>query len=285
MIAVTAASGHLGRLVVTGLLDAGTPADQVVAVVRSPEKVADLAERGVQVRRADYDDAAALETALQGVDRLLLISGSEVGRRVAQHGNVLQAAKAAGVQFLAYTSASKADDTPLPLAPEHIATERLIADFGIPAAVLRNNWYFENYDQPITRAAESGELSGSSGTGRIGAATRADYAAAAVAVLTAEQPRTGVFELGGDQAWSFAELAAAVAAETGRDVTYRDLTPEQHVQTLLEAGLPQGTADFVVGLDQAIAQGALDTGSTALSELAGRPTTTLAEHVHAVLSR
>jgi len=285
MIAVTAASGHLGRLVVTGLLDAGTPADQVVAVVRSPEKVADLAERGVQVRRADYDDAAALETALQGVDRLLLISGSEVGQRVAQHGNVLQAAKAAGVQFLAYTSASKADDTPLPLAPEHIATERLIADFGIPAAVLRNNWYFENYDQPITRAAESGELSGSSGTGRIGAATRADYAAAAVAVLTAEQPRTGVFELGGDQAWSFAELAAAVAAETGREVTYRDLTPEQHVQTLLEAGLPQGTADFVVGLDQAIAQGALDTGSTALSELAGRPTTTLAEHVHTVLSR
>ena len=285
MISVTGASGHLGRLVVTGLLDAGVPAGEVVAVVRSPEKAADLAERGVQVRQADYDDAAALETALQGTDRLLLISGSEVGRRVAQHGNVLQAAKAAGVPFLVYTSAPKADDTPLPLAPEHIATERLIADFGIPAAILRNNWYLENYDQPITQAAQTGEVSGSSGAGRIAAATRADFAAATVAVLTAEQPTPGVLELGGDQAWTFAELAATISAETGREVTYRELTPEQHLQSLLEAGLPQGTAEFVVGLDQAIAQGALDTGSTALSQLTGRPTTTLAEHVHAVLSR
>ncbi|MEU2348619.1 NmrA family NAD(P)-binding protein [Modestobacter sp. NPDC049651] len=285
MITVTAASGHLGRLVVTGLLDAGVPAADVVAVVRTPEKVADLAERGVQVRQADYDDAAALEAALQGTDRLLLISGSEVGRRVPQHTNVLQAAKSNGVPFLAYTSATKAGDTSLPVAPEHVATERLIADFGIPAALLRNNWYLENYDQQITQAAETGELSGSTGAGRIAAATRADYAAAAVAVLTAEQPTPGVYELGGDQAWTFADLAAAVGAEAGREVTYRELTPEQHVQTLLEAGLPQGTADFVVGLDQAIAQGALETGSTALSQLTGRPTTTLAEHVHTVLSR
>ena len=285
MITVTAASGHLGRLVVTGLLDAGVPAEQVVAVVRSPEKVADLADRGVQVRQADYADPAALEAALQGADRLLLISGSEVGQRVPQHTNVLQAAKANGVGFLVYTSASKADDTPLPVAPEHIATERLIADFGIPAAVLRNNWYFENYDDQITQAARTGELASSTGEGRIGAATRADYAAATVAVLTAEQPTPGVLELGGDQAWTFAELAAAISAESGREVIHRALTPEQHVQALLDAGLPQGTADFVVGLDQAVAQGALDTGSTALSELTGRPTTTLAEYVRTALGR
>jgi NAD(P)H dehydrogenase (quinone) len=135
MISVTAASGHLGRLVVTGLLDAGVPAAEIVAVVRTPDKVADLAARGVQVRQGDYDDAASLVTALQGSDRVLLISGSEPGRRVPQHTNVLQAAKAAGVELLVYTSASKADDTPLPLAPEHIATERLIADFGLPAAI------------------------------------------------------------------------------------------------------------------------------------------------------
>jgi NAD(P)H dehydrogenase (quinone) len=285
VITVTGASGHLGRLVVLGLLDSGVPAAEVVAVVRTPEKAADLAERGVQVRRADYDDAAALETALQGVDRLLLISGSEVGQRVPQHTNVLQAAKADGVGFLAYTSASKADDTPLPVAPEHVATERLIADFGIPAAVLRNNWYFENYDATIAQAAQTGELTGSSGAGRIGAATRADYAAATVAVLTAEQPPTGVFELGGDSAWTLAELAAAITAQTGREVTYRDLTAPEHLQALLDAGLPQGTAEFVVGLDQAIAQGALDTGSTALSELTGRPTTTLAAYLSTVLPR
>jgi NAD(P)H dehydrogenase (quinone) len=239
----------------------------------------------VQVRRADYTDAAALETALQGVDRLLLVSGSEVGQRVPQHTNALQAAKAAGVPLLVYTSASKADDTPLPVAPEHTATERLIADFGIPAVVLRNNWYLENYDQQIRQAAETGELSGSSGDGRIAAATRADYAAATVAVLTAEQPTPGVLELGGDEAFTLAELAEAVAAETGRAVTYRDLSAAEHLQSLLDAGLPAGTAEFVVGLDQAIAQGALDTGSRALSELTGRPTTTLAEHVHAVLGR
>jgi NAD(P)H dehydrogenase (quinone) len=285
MIAVTGATGHLGRLVVTGLLDAGVPAGEVVAVVRTPEKAADLAARGVQVRQAEYTAPAALEAALTGVDRLLLVSGSEVGQRVEQHTNVLQAAKAAGVGLVIYTSAPKADDTPLPLAPEHIATERLIADFGLPAVVLRNNWYFENYDQQIGQAAQTGELTGSAGAGRIAAATRADFAAATVAVLTAEQPETGIVELGGDQAWTLSDLAAAVAAETGREVTYRDLSPEEHVRTLVAAGLPEGTARFVAGLDQAIAQGALETGSRALSELAGRPTTTLAEYVHTVLSR
>jgi NAD(P)H dehydrogenase (quinone) len=285
MIAVTAATGHLGRLVVGGLLDAGVPPAEVVAVVRTPARAADLADRGVQVRRADYSDPAALETALEGVDRLLLVSGSEVGQRVAQHGNVLRAAQAAGVSLVVYTSAPKADDTPLPLAPEHTATEQLIAEAGIPAVVLRNNWYFENYDQQIGQAAATGELIGSAGEGRVAAATRADFAAATVAVLTARQPTPGVLELGGDQAWTLSDLAAAVAAETGREVTYRNLSSADHVRALVAAGLPEGTAQFVAALDQAIAQGALDTGSRALSGLTGRPTTTLAEYVHTVLGR
>ncbi|MCZ2818062.1 NmrA family NAD(P)-binding protein [Modestobacter sp. VKM Ac-2984] len=283
MITVTGATGQLGRLVVTGLLDAGVPAGEVVAVVRDPEKAGDLAARGVQVRRAEYGDRASLESALQGSDRLLLVSGNEVGQRVAQHGNVLRAAKAAGVGLVAYTSAPKVDDTPLPLAPEHAATERLIADVGLPAVVLRNNWYLENYDQQIRTAAETGEVVGSSGAGKIAAATRADFAAGAVAVLTAAEPEPGVVELGGDQAFTLADLAAAVAAETGREVTYRDLSAEEHVQFLLGQGLPQETAEFVVGLDQSIAQGALDTGSTALSGLIRRPTTPLADHVRSVL--
>jgi len=285
MIAVTGATGHLGHLVVTGLLDAGVPAAEVVAVVRTPDKATDLAARGVQVRQADYTDRTALEAALQGVDRLLLVSGSEVGQRVAQHTNVLQAARAGGVALVVYTSASKADDTPLPLAPEHIATERLIADLGIPAVVLRNNWYFENYDQQIRQAAETGALTGSAGDGRVAAATRADYAAAAVAVLTADQPTPGTLELGGDQAWSLSDLAAAVSTGTGRDVTYRDLSPEEHVRSLVEAGLPEGTAQFVTALDSSIAQGALETGSTALSGLTGRPTATLTGYVHQLLGR
>jgi NAD(P)H dehydrogenase (quinone) len=284
MIAVTGATGHLGRLVVTGLLDAGVPAGEVVAVVRTPGKAADLAARGVQVRQADYTDPAALGTALQGVDRLLLVSGSEVGQRVPQHANVLQAAKAAGVGLVVYTSAPKADDTSLPLAPEHLATERLIADFGIPAVVLRNNWYLENYDQAISTAAATGEVLGSSGGGRIGAATRADYAAGTVAVLTAATPEPAVLELGGDEAFTLADLAAAVAARTGREVTFRDLGPAEHLRALQEEGLPPQAAEFVVGLDQSIARGALDTGSTTLSGLIGRPTTSLAEHVRTVLA-
>jgi NAD(P)H dehydrogenase (quinone) len=285
MITVTGASGQLGRRVVNGLLDAGVPADQVVAVVRSPEKAADLAERGVQVRQADYSDPAALNSALEGTDRLLLISGSEVGSRIEQHGNVLQAAQDNGAQLVVYTSAPKADHTPLPIAPEHSATEQMIADSGIPAVVLRNNWYLENYDQQIAQAAQTGELVGSSGDGRIAAATRDDFADATVAVLTADQPAPGVVELGGDQAWSLRDLAAAVAAETGRDVAYRDLSPEEHARALVAAGVPEDAAPFVVALDQAIGEGALDTGSRALSELTGRPTTTLPEYVHTVLSR
>jgi len=285
MITVTGASGHLGRLVVTGLLDAGVPAAEVVAVVRDPDKVADLAGRGVQVRQADYADPGAVDVALQGTDRLLLVSGSEVGQRVAQHGNVLQAARSNGVGLVVYTSAPKADDTPLPLAPEHIATERLIGESGIPAVVLRNNWYLENYDEQIARAAATGEVVGSSGEGRIAAAARADFAAAAVAVLTAERPEPGIVELGGDQPFTLADLAAAVAAGTGRDVVYRDLSPAEHEAALVGAGVPAEAAGFVVALDQAIAAGALDTGSTALSALIGRPTTTLADHVRAVLGR
>jgi NAD(P)H dehydrogenase (quinone) len=285
MIAVTGATGQLGRLVVTGLLEAGVPAGEVVAVVRDPQKASDLADRGVQVRQADYSDPAALQAALRDADRVLLISGSEVGRRVAQHGNVLRAAQSAGVELLVYTSAPRADDTSLPLAPEHLATERLLGDSGIPAVVLRNNWYLENYDQAIGQAAATGEVIGSAGNGRIGAASRADFAAGAVAVLTADQPQPGVLELGGDSAFTLAELASVVAEQSGREVTYRDLSAEEHARALAAHGVPEDVAGFVAAIDRSIGQGALDTGSTALSTLIGRPTTTLANHVRDVLAR
>lgn len=285
MIAVTGATGQLGRLVVTGLLDAGVPAAEVTALVRDETRAADLAALGVRVAVADYADPSGLRTALAGVDRLLLVSGSEVGQRVAQHTNVVQAAAAAGVGLLVYTSAPKADATTLVLAPEHAATEQAIAAAGLPAVVLRNNWYWENYDAQVQQAAATGQLAGSSGRGRAFPASRADFAAAAVAVLTAEQASPGVHELGGDQPFVLADLAAEVGRQTGTEVAYQDLPSDEHRQVLLGAGLDEGTAGFVVALDGNIAAGELDAGQGGISALTGRPTRTLAEHVALVLGR
>jgi NAD(P)H dehydrogenase (quinone) len=276
MIVVTAATGHLGRLVVEGLLDAAVPANQITAAVRSPEKAAGLAARGVEVRQADYDDPASLTSALAGADKLLLISSSEVGRRVPQHTAVVDAAKQAGVSHLAYTSILRAEDDRNPVV-EHKATEQVISASGIPFTLLRNGWYTENYDAAVDQAAESGVIVGSAGDGRVSSATRADYAAAAVAVLTGEGHEGQVYELAGDVAWTYTELTAAAATVLGRDVAYQNLTPEQHKDVLVGAGLPEPVAGFLVAADQAIAQGALEDGSGTLAKLIGRPTTPLVE--------
>jgi NAD(P)H dehydrogenase (quinone) len=182
-IVVTGASGHLGRLVVAGLLDQGVPASQIVAAVRTPAKAAGLAALGVQVREADYDRPQTVKAALADADRVLLISGSEPGRRLEQHQAVISAARDAGVSLLAYTSIVRADTSPLLLAGEHQATEEAIAAAGLPFAFLRNGWYFENYGSAIAHAAATGTLTGGAGPGRVSAASRADFAAAAVAVL------------------------------------------------------------------------------------------------------
>ncbi len=284
-IAVTGATGVLGQLVVAGLLDAGIPAADVVAIVRDPARAEALAQRGVDVRRGDYDDPPSLGRALAGVDRLLLISGSEFGQRIRQHGAVVEAAAANHVGLIVYTSAPKAADTDLAVAPEHKATEELIAGSGIPAIILRNNWYLENYDGAIINAAQTGQVVGGAGDGRIAATTRADFAAAAVAVLTADDPAPAVYEVGADEAWTLSELAAAVAAEAGRPVTFTNVGEAEHAAYLAAAGLPEAVAAMYAAIDQQIADGALDTGSTDLSQLIGRPTTTLQEYVHQVLSR
>src|SRR6478672_9706398 len=183
---VTGASGHLGRLVVEALLEHGTPAAQIVAIARTPESISDLADRGVQVRRADYTDPASLDAAFAGGDRLLLVSGSEVGQRIAQHANVIDAAKRSGVSFVAYTSITRADTSDLVLAAEHRATEELLAASGLPHALLRNSWYLENYTGQLSTFLEHGVVLGAAGEGRVSAATRADYADAAAIVLAGE---------------------------------------------------------------------------------------------------
>jgi NAD(P)H dehydrogenase (quinone) len=275
MIVVTGATGHLGRLVVEGLKEQ-LPADQIVAAVRSPEKAADL---GVTVRKADYDEPETVVAALEGADKVLLISGNEMGSRVQQHRAVVEAAQKAGVAHLVYTSAPKADISPLIVAPEHKATEEIISDSGLTFTLLRNGWYNENYEQTVQQAVQTGKFVGSAGEGRTASAARADYAAAAVTVLSGEGHENKIYELSGDVAWTRAELAATISEVAGKPVTYTDLTPEQHQAALVEAGLPEATAQFVVALDGNTKDGLLADISGELRELIGRPTTPIADTV------
>ncbi|MEU9886305.1 SDR family oxidoreductase [Sphaerisporangium sp. NPDC051011] len=276
MIVVTAATGQLGRLVVEGLL-AAVPADQIAVVVRDPGKAADFAERGVHVREADYDRPATLEGAFAAGDRVLLISSPDVGARLDQHKAVVDAAAAAGVALLAYTSLLHADTSPLAVAPEHLATELYIRASGVPFSLLRNGWYTENYVSAALNGAEHGTVAGSAGEGRVAGATRADYAAAAVAVLTGEGHENSVYELSGDTAWSMPEFAAEVSALAGRPVTYQDLPQEEYARVLASAGLPEPVAAMLAAMDADITKGVLADTPGTLSKLIGRPTTPLHE--------
>ena len=274
-IVVTGATGHLGRLAVEALIARGVAPDQIVATGRRTDALADLADRGVVVRAADYDDPASLDAAFAGADKLLFVSGSEVGKRLGQHRNVVDAAARAGVRHLVYTSAPHADTSPLPVNPDHKATEELIAASGVPATILRDNWYSENYLADLAAARETGEVASATGTGRIASAARADYADGAAAVLTQQGHEGKTYELGGDVAWDYDELAATLSDVLGRPVARRDLTADERQAQLLAAGLPPEAAGFVVAMDTAIAGGALADVTGDLARLTGRPTTPL----------
>lgn len=282
MIVVSGASGQLGRLVVAGLLDR-VPAARVVAATRHPEALADLAARGVQVRRSDFDAPETLPAAFDGADRLLLISTEAVGNRVAQHKAAVEAAARAQVGHVVYTSVLHANSTHLALAADHKATEEIVASSGLPHTFLRNGWYTEMYEQRARTGTESGVIIGSAGDGRVASASRADYAAAAAAALTADSTPNPVYELSGDHAWSFAELAAEVSRISGREVRYHDVAPEEYRVTLLAAGLPEPAADTVSRIDSDIAGGALGDTPGHLRALIGRPTTPLADTLATLL--
>lgn len=274
-VVVTGATGPFGRHVVDGLLAAGVT--DVVAGGRRLERAADLGERGARVVELDYDRPETLAAAFAGADTVMFVSGSEVGRRVPQHTAVVDAAVAAGVRRVVYTSAPHADTTALVVAPEHRATEALLAASGLVTTVLRNNWYTENYVQQLRQAAATGEIVGSVGSGRVASATRADLAAGAVAALTTDAYDGQVLELSGDVAWTYDELAAAASEVLGRTVVYRDVTPDEQRAELVAAGLDEATAGFVVALDQNIAAGDLADATDTLRTLLGRPTTPLAD--------
>ena len=282
MIAITGATGQLGQHVIANLLNT-TAASQLVAVVRNPAKAEALSQKGIVVRQADYGDEAALTKARQGVDKLLIISSSEVGQRAPQHRNIINAAKAAGVKFIAYTSLLHADKSPLALHVEHVETEKMLADSGIPYALLRNGWYTENYLASAPPALEHGVFIGAAGEGKIASATREDYAAAAARVIAEEGHAGKVYELAGDHGWTLSELAAELAKQSGKKVVYQNLSQADFAAALKSVGLPAGLADMLADSDVGASKDGLFDDSHTLSKLIGRPTTPLAQSVKGIL--
>jgi len=275
--AVTGVTGYLGRLVVAELLARGVPATDVVTLARTPEKAADL---GVPVRRADYSDPSTLAGALAGVDVLLLVSGTELGQRVAQHTNVIKATEVAGVGRVAYTSIANAEHSTNPLQPEHKATEDVLRASGVPFTILRDNWYLENYTGQLPQYLAKGEVLGIDGTARVGAATRADMATAIVAALLDPATEGATLELAGPPL-TLAGLAETITDVTGTAVAYRDVTAQELTAALRGTGMDDATAGFVVALEESVARGDLDVRSDDLERLLGRPATSLADALRA----
>ncbi|MDR6217358.1 SDR family oxidoreductase [Deinococcus soli (ex Cha et al. 2016)] len=281
-IAVTGATGHLGRLTLQALLNRGVPAGNLVALVRDPAKAADLAAQGIQVRQADYRQPDTLSAALNGVNRLLLVSSNDFDDRVGQHRHVIDAARDAGVDLIAYTSLLNADRSGMILAGDHQATEALLRESGVPFTLLRNGWYTENYD--LKGAVKNGAILGAAGSHALQPAPRQDYAEAAAAVLSTDGHAGQTYELAGDEAITLADLAAEVARQSGQPVAYHDLSAEEYARTLAGFGVPDGFAHVLADSDTGITRGELASESRDLSRLIGRPTTPTTQAVRDALT-
>jgi len=280
---ITGASGQLGRLIAEFAI--GSAPGNVVLATRSPEKVAGLVAKGAVVRNADFDDPASLEAAFEGIDRVLIVSASsaDTETRLRQHRAAISAADQAGVKFIAYTSAPKADDTPLTLAVVHNATEQAIRETGIPFSFLRNNWYIENETNTILAALAGAPVSTSAGGGRVGWAARRDYAQAAATVIAGSGHENTVYELSGPPR-TYDELAAILTEVIGRDVPVQHISDEAYAGVLAGAGLPEFVVQLFVGVQGAIREGALDVTSEDLSSLLGRPLTPLSEVIAEIVN-
>jgi NAD(P)H dehydrogenase (quinone) len=282
-IVVTGATGNLGGLAVDALLRRGAEPDSVIAVGRNTERLELRAERGVRTVAIDYQDRDSLQSAFEGAEKLLLVSGSDIGQRVEQHRNVVESAARAGVELLVYTSILRADSATQLLAGEHQATEELLSSSGIPHVLLRNGWYFENYTSQIPSYLENGAIVGAAGEGRISGASREDYAEAAAAVLTNSDQAGAVYELGGDRAFTMSDLAEELSRQTRRDIAYRNLGVDDYAELLASFGLPEPAARTYADGDRAVADGELYVETGDLSRLIGRSTTPLSEAISAAL--
>lgn len=280
-IVVTGATGHLGRHVVTQLLEK-VPAEQITAVVRDEAKAADLAARGVKLAVADYNAPETFGSVFAAGDKVLLISGNEFDKgRPAQHQVVIDAAKAAGVALLAYTSAP--GSLTASLADDHRATEKALLASGLTYVLLRNGWYHEVYTENLAPVLAHSAVTAAAGEGRVSTAGRADYAAAAVAVLTGEGHENKTYELGGDESWSQAEYAAELSRQTGKEIGYNPVSVETLIGILSGAGLPEPVAALFAGVDASIEKGELLITSGDLTRLIGRPATPVSEAIAAAL--
>jgi NAD(P)H dehydrogenase (quinone) len=276
-IVVTATSGHLGRLIVADLLNRGVAASDVVAGARSLDAIADLAAAGVRTAALDYDDPSTVEAALRTGDTLVLISGNDLTNRDRQHADVIDAAKRAGAGHLIYTTGLRATESPSPIAASHAVTEAAVANSSLPYTLLRNGWYTENYARSIPSVRDTGVLLSSVGDGRVASATRQDFAQAVGAVVTGDGHLRQTYELSGDVAWTYDDLAAALSQVLDRDVVHRSVTPEEHLQALIDAGVPEPMAQMAVAVDAGIRAGAFAYSNGDLARLIGRPTTPLVE--------
>ncbi|WP_149524653.1 SDR family oxidoreductase [Sphingobacterium hotanense] len=278
-IGITGATGQLGRIAVDKL-KLYTPSDHFVALVRSPEKAVEL---GIEVRLFDYSNPETLAESLKGIDKLLLISGSEVGQREVQHKNVIEAAKVSGVKEIIYTSLLHADTSSLNLATEHLATEQILKESGITYTILRNGWYTENYFGSLAGAIESGILAGSAGEGKISSASREDYAEAAAKVLTGDGHANKTYELAGDIAYTLADFAKEASEQSGKFIQYNNISEKEYSELLIKIGLPESLAASIAGWDIGASKDDLFDDSKTLSSLLGRPTTTLKDAIKTFL--
>lgn len=278
-IAVTGATGHLGALAIQALLDRGAEPGDIVATGRNRDRLAGFEARGIRTAPIDFDDVESLRTAFKDARQLLLVSSSQVGRRVTQHQSAIDAARDAGVGLIAYTSAPHADTTSLGLAAEHLATEKALRASGVPFVLLRNGWYLENYTEQIPQYLQQGRIIGAAGDGRISGAARADFAEAAATVITTPGHEGAVYELGGDEAFTMPDLADELSRQTGETVPYENLSVETYTQVLIGAGVPEPFASILADNDRAVAAGELHIDTGDLHRLIGHPPTTLRQAI------
>lgn len=279
-VGITGSTGHLGRIVIEKLRKR-IPAENIIALARSPEKASGM---GVEVREFNYDKPGHLADALKGIDNLLLISGSEVGKRSMQHHNIIDAAKKAGIKWIVYTSILRADTSSISLAVEHYETERALAASGIPFTLLRNGWYTENYTGSVQNALAGGAFIGSAADGKISSAAREDYAEAAVAVLTGENHQSKIYELAGDESYTLSDLAAEISRQTGENIPYRNFSETEYAGILKSFGIPENMSNEIAGWDISASRGELYDDAHQLSELIGRPTTPMTKVVEEALN-